>query len=209
MNHRLFIILYISIWVLLPIIPAYLMYRALPMETIGEKTSVKGVISGFKINLTGGFSGYFALLLLFLTLLRGVVNVELDAIRMGEPEVWTILGTIEQATEQAKAVVTPPGHIVQPGGSIAYKISFPRMDLPDSNQVTPIVSVHQDGYAELDFYFLFRKPKSEAGVGPYTYVVDEKLHTITCRATLVKPKDEYNNKQEPLTLAHQSNGGQP
>ena len=45
--------------VLLPVIPGFLFFKALPSEAI-----VKGPLKGFRIDLSGAFGGYFALVLL-------------------------------------------------------------------------------------------------------------------------------------------------
>lgn len=58
--------------VLLPMIPAYVLYKALP-----GKAYVTGPLEGFTIRLTGGFAGYFCLVLLLLIFWRSEPKYEL------------------------------------------------------------------------------------------------------------------------------------
>ena len=52
-------ILYLLTGFLVPLIPAYILYKTLPAET-----SVSGPFQGLKINLSGAFGGYFLLVLI-------------------------------------------------------------------------------------------------------------------------------------------------
>ena len=52
-------IIYLLAGFLIPLIPAYVLYKTLPAET-----SVTGPFQGFKINLSGAFGGYFLLVLI-------------------------------------------------------------------------------------------------------------------------------------------------
>jgi hypothetical protein len=216
MSHQFFIMMYLVLLVLISMVPAYVMFSKLPKETIGEKTEVKGVVAGFNINLTGGFAGFFAVLLIFLTPVINAVNNELDQLKkenqqtidmdllqekekINTIETWQILGNIDQATDQAKAFYTPPGRIIQPGGKLAFKIYFDRKDLIDPNQVTPIISISQDGFATVDFTFNFNEASDKPGKGPYRYEVNKENKTIKCFASLIKLNKIYKLNQNPLT----------
>lgn len=52
-------IIYLLAGFLIPLIPAYVLYKTLPAET-----SVTGPFQGFKINLSGAFGGYFLLVII-------------------------------------------------------------------------------------------------------------------------------------------------
>lgn len=54
-----FSFIYLLLGFLVPLIPAYILYKTLPAET-----SVKGPFQGLKINLSGAFGGYFLLVLI-------------------------------------------------------------------------------------------------------------------------------------------------
>lgn len=57
------------IGVLLPVIPAYLLYKLLP-----AKTTVTGPFKGLNIKLSGAFSGYFLVLLIVFAYLTMIFN---------------------------------------------------------------------------------------------------------------------------------------
>jgi hypothetical protein len=54
-----FSFIYLLMGFLIPLIPAYILYKTLPAET-----SVSGPFQGLKINLSGAFGGYFLLVLI-------------------------------------------------------------------------------------------------------------------------------------------------
>jgi len=54
-----FSFIYLLMGFLVPLIPAYILYKTLPAET-----SVTGPFQGLKINLSGAFGGYFLLVLI-------------------------------------------------------------------------------------------------------------------------------------------------
>ena len=51
--------IYLLMGFLIPLVPAYILYKTLPAET-----SVSGPFQGLKINLSGAFGGYFLLVLI-------------------------------------------------------------------------------------------------------------------------------------------------
>lgn len=81
------IIVYSCLLILLPLIPAYILYAALPAQE--EDDFVEGVYQGLNIKLKGAFSGYFILVLL----LSGFIGARLYT--DPEYEFWTIEGTVD------------------------------------------------------------------------------------------------------------------
>lgn len=57
-------LVYIAAAVLLPLIPAYVLYRSLPLGS-----SIGGPLGGLKLKLSGAFAGYFALVVIVLAFL--------------------------------------------------------------------------------------------------------------------------------------------
>ena len=55
------LLIYLAAILLMPLIPAYILYKTLP-----AKTTVKGPFKGLTVNLSGAFSGYFLLVLITL-----------------------------------------------------------------------------------------------------------------------------------------------
>lgn len=59
----------LSTVLLIPLLPAFILYKFLP-----SKTAVKGPFKGLTINLTGAFGGYFLLVIIAIGLTRTVFN---------------------------------------------------------------------------------------------------------------------------------------
>ena len=107
-----------------PFLPAYIIYKKLPSDTI-----VNGPFQGFNINLTGAFGGYFLLVLLAL-------GFAYFALTPAKPcyEVWDLTGRLEvQMTEpntdkgfvylkDTKIDVIPPNLKVGSNGKFTMKI---------------------------------------------------------------------------------------
>jgi hypothetical protein len=73
----------LSTVLLIPLLPAFILYRFLP-----SKTAVKGPFKGLTINLTGAFGGYFLLVLIAIGLTRAVFNNDLtDQLRTAENKI--------------------------------------------------------------------------------------------------------------------------
>src|ERR1700720_3113161 len=73
--------------VLLPILPAYLLFRLLP-----SSSNVSGLLQGLEIKLGGAFGGYFILVVLILTKLSSIQTVVLPP-AIGD-QVWHVEGQI-------------------------------------------------------------------------------------------------------------------
>jgi len=68
------IITILTTLLLLPLIPAFIIYKFLP-----SKTAVKGPFKGLNINLTGAFGGYFLLVIISIGLIYSLRNDKLSA----------------------------------------------------------------------------------------------------------------------------------
>lgn len=62
----------LSAVLLIPLLPAFILYKFLP-----SKTAVKGPFKGLTVNLTGAFGGYFLLVIIAIGLTRTVFNNDL------------------------------------------------------------------------------------------------------------------------------------
>ena len=108
MDRDLTIIVYLSIWILLPILPAYLLFKvsplvrkspaalpaaaADPVVDPGASTgAVSGMFQGMQIKLAGAFSGYFLVFLMLSGTIREIIN-ESDL------EIWEIQGNVIDAS---------------------------------------------------------------------------------------------------------------
>jgi hypothetical protein len=96
------ILVVISVLVLLPMVPAYVLFKLLR-----AKGSVDGQLGSFKVALSGAFAGYFALTVFIFT-----VAQKADAIQPPVP-VWHVRGTIQfddgdGASPEIKCTILPP-----------------------------------------------------------------------------------------------------
>jgi len=99
-------LLYLACTVLLPIIPAFLLFKAL-----GSQGDVGGPLLGLKIKLSGAFAGYFAVLVLIFVM----YNVWHPTYK-----VWKVHG---QVTDESGAAIEPledKDVILIPGTYTAY-----------------------------------------------------------------------------------------
>jgi hypothetical protein len=103
--------------VLLPIVPAFLLFKALPSKAV-----VTGPLQGLKINLGGAFAGYFAMVVLVLST---------HSIWNPPPmyQVWEVIGSVSddqgnpiEPFDPGDITLAPPPIETRPAG--AFKISF-------------------------------------------------------------------------------------
>jgi hypothetical protein len=109
--------------VLLPIIPAYLLFKALP-----SSANVSGPLQGLQVKLGGAFAGYFAVLLL-VTYTHNV---------WAPPPVYQVWEVSGQVTDDAGAAIqpldirdfelAPPTFQANTGGT--FKLTFSTMPAP-------------------------------------------------------------------------------
>jgi hypothetical protein len=95
---------------LLPIVPAYVLFRLLP-----SKAAVSGPFKGLKMNLSGAFAGYF---LVFLTLIGIRGNFEGTAYQE-----WLVKGTVALSDSPAPPQYLDPRYVT---------FSVPSMRTPTS-----------------------------------------------------------------------------
>jgi hypothetical protein len=136
-------LVYKSLAVLLPIIPAYIVFKFLPAEA-----HVGGPFRGLKLNLTGAFGGYFILVVLILYAPRP---------KWEPTELWTVRGQFGNPIAKNNEIsVTMDPPFVQINGDntfVAYipvtwnngKPGFPtlRVDRQPAGQFAP-ATIHLD-----------------------------------------------------------------
>jgi len=106
-------VIMIIIIVLLPIIPSFILFKFLPSQA-----RVKGPFKGLKINVTGGFGGYFIIVLL----LGGYFFTH--PLQVMDYELWSVEGTIQLDEEDfdnmdITITIKPPDQEVQLDGKFA------------------------------------------------------------------------------------------
>lgn len=131
------IALFFVIVVLLPLVPAFILYRLLPSQA-----DVEGPWQGLKIKLTGAFGGYFLL----------VVTLLFTSATLPTYDVWTVQGRLLLSDQPAgvfdentvRFTVKPPGLTVQPDG--AFRLTLFRVPAPSGHPELPTVIVEVPGY---------------------------------------------------------------
>lgn len=123
MNSIAAVILLAGAIVLLPLIPAFLLYKYLP-----AKTHVSGPFQGLSIQLTGSFAGYFLIALGT----GGFVREQLKSQSLAQ--LWTVRGTVKlmpdghspQAADVDMLMRPPVPSGIQPDGSFEIeKVAVP------------------------------------------------------------------------------------
>lgn len=98
------VILLVSLIILLPLIPAFLLYKYLPAET-----HVSGPFKGLSIQLTGSFAGYF-----LIVLAAGYfVREQLKPVQVAQ--LWNVRGTVK---------LVPDGHAL-PSADVSLVVRPP------------------------------------------------------------------------------------
>lgn len=152
--------------ILLPLLPAYLLFAALP-----GNAAVSGPLKGFRINLSGAFAGYFALVLLLISTLHILLPVP--------PRLkWTVTGQVVDSTTMEPIplldfTLNPPGRSLNEDGT--FHVDF-TADLADDgkNVKYPTLTILSAGY-KAECVHLGQKSPRSAGNQP---VVDGHLIKI-------------------------------
>jgi len=172
-------IVMIAVMVLLPIVPAILLYYKLP-----NKTTVKGPFKGLDIQLTGAFAGYFLVLLLvvgfYVSFLSG------RSITVPVYETWKVEGKIglgdgAAIDEDIDIMVKPPDSDIDGEGSF-YISDILLAEKKGENVIK--LSIEKKGYSPLA---LFLSEKQPTGHG-YTVVYSWKDKTISIKEPIVLRK---------------------
>jgi hypothetical protein len=112
------IIIYSIVIILLPLIPAYILYVAIPAKEPTKDDAVEGMYQGLNIKLRGAFAGYFILAIF----LSGFIGVRLLA--GADYEYWTVEGKVDERGGEPKFItfsIEPPDQQKFPDGKFVIK----------------------------------------------------------------------------------------
>lgn len=134
-------IIFISLWFLLPIIPAYVLFKALPSEAI-----VSGPFKGLNTNLRGAFAGYFLLVVIAMPVMNGLIKNKYE-----NYEVWNVRGkVIDGETKKPIDITKNPRINVQPSSKVLGAGDFVLQVIGErrgENLIEfPIMEIEADGY---------------------------------------------------------------
>ena len=191
-------ITYVAAVVLIPLLPAFVLYKYLP-----SKTTAKGPFRGLDIKLSGSFAAYFLLLLIVTSFV--IFLIKRRAPETGPPryqfEVYTVLGKVELSDESQtrpdysgiKLSLAPPQMANNPDGSFSFQIPV-RPDQIGQPDFPSLLIAHQDNRYETKTIPLGENfPNSLEG-----YTVDRNKDAKTIRITnpikLIAAGQAYNEK---------------
>ncbi len=125
---------YIAVVVLVPLIPAFLLYKFLP----AGRTEVGGPFKGLDIKLSGAFAGYFLVVLIVTSLLVFLIKTKpvppcpvCPTPSVTQYEVYTVTGKVDLEgdskspkidSSQLTFSILPPERTVKPDGSFSLQI---------------------------------------------------------------------------------------
>lgn len=196
---------YVAAVILIPVVPAYLLYKYLPPG----KAEVGGPFKGLDIKLSGAFAGYFLVLLIASSLL--VFLVKTTPVSPCQPcpppppnryEVYTVSGKIDLRKSSLKAdsltlSLWPAERTVAPDGRFTFDIPVKPGQGTELNFPNMLISSSTDDTVENKNIPL--KPGSDP---EYNLVFDHAAKTITIKSTLYlerRPKD-VGESQDPKPI---------
>ncbi len=143
--------------VLLPLIPAFLLYKFLPAET-----HVRGPFKGFSVQLTGSFAGYFLIALGT----GGFVREQLKAQHLAQ--LWTVRGVVK---------VVPDGHVLPSADvNMVVRPPVPSGLQPDGTFEIGQVPVSSD--PQTQFMLEVSAPNRETRMVHFWRVADDSLYGV-------------------------------
>jgi hypothetical protein len=86
----------LTLWLVLPLIPAFLLYRFFPNQSI----AATGVLANFKVNATGAFAGYLVLFAAMIPFVFKTYDIVGDFLH----PYWTIRGQISLHDRDGKEI---------------------------------------------------------------------------------------------------------
>lgn len=184
------------VMVILPIVPAYFLYRHLP-----NKTVVKGPFKGLNIHLGGAFGGYFLILLMISGFFWACLS------RIESYETWTIEGAIKlndhvSNIEDTRILVKPPNQELYPDGRFFIKNML--LQKKEGNG-KPSLIIQKEGYNP-ESLILSESPASLKGFTDYgiKYLKNDKIIRIEIPIILERASRKYeykadgNNEAKPI-----------
>lgn len=136
MNAQFLVLIRLSVLVLMPVVPAFLLFKALPSKAI-----VSGPFQGLRINLGGSFAAYFVILLILISS-HSVWNPVLV-------EVWSVDGNVlDEAGNPIPGLLStdisvnpPPVSIIGPG---AFHLEVATELGPTGDSRYPSITISRD-----------------------------------------------------------------
>ncbi|MCP4549213.1 MAG: hypothetical protein GY835_22395 [bacterium] len=177
-------LIFVVVAILLPLLPAMLLYKFLP-----SKTRVQGPFQGFRINLGGSFAGYF----LLVVMIFGFYEINSSC----PCELWTIRGDIElgdrgETPEDTRIFLVPENYFVRRDGK--FEIVVPTRPTHGDDTRLPALVFEHSGYRHVTI-----DPEQELANDRGSKQKTVRQITLTETFTLQKePVEKYDPTAEPL-----------
>lgn len=169
---------YVAGVILIPVVPAYLLYKYLPPG----QTEVGGPFKGLDIKLSGAFAGYFLVLLIASSLL--VFLIKTTPVACPPYEVYTVSGKIDLRKSNLKSdslalSLMPAERTVLSNGTFMFDI--PVKPGQGGQLDFPILLISSKTEEDVENKTIPLKPGSDP---EYDLVYDHAAKTITIKPTL-------------------------
>jgi hypothetical protein len=176
--------LYLLLIILVPLLPAFILFRYLPEST----AEVSGPLKGFNLKLSGAFAGYFVAALLSWQVVASLLQ-----------PVW-----FDNWTLNGKVILNDPAGHASPVGTLVM-VKGPASDVDLSGalniQQIPITRDHGTGYPRLVVMFSGyqsvtvpldpdEKHLATYGGNNYEVVFDKTNHSISIKQPIVLSKEQ-------------------
>ncbi len=197
-------IIYIAAGILLPIIPAYLLYRLLP-----ARASVGGPFKGLNIQLSGAFAGYFLLVLVVFGFIYSRPILKVNPPDPYRYEVYRVSGRV--STDNPKDIqaltlsLAPPERTVKPNGGFEFEIPVKPGQAGEATFPSLIVE-HPDYETET----VDLTSTTASGDAKYHLDIDKPARSIKIREPIILIKnDAYSPNQKAQPVASPREGETP
>jgi hypothetical protein len=172
--------------ILLPIIPAFILFKALPATG-----SVDGKLQGLEIKLSGAFAGYFAVVLLIIMNHAVLMPVQYQA--------WTVTGQVQDENGQYVdplaytniALEPNPLTPISPG-----KFALTFYSSPTSGGASPTLSISKDDYETVCYSLDPSMPQT-----PGCSTVKATGNTIDVGTVVLKKLPPYPDNLPPIVAS--------
>ena len=192
-DPNVFLLVLIAMVILLPIVPAYLLFKYLDASA-----DVTGPWQGMNLKLGGAFAGYFA-----------VVLIALSAYQLMKPpktgfEVWDVNGKITDSNDRDIGPVSlqdfsaNPAWIDDPVAGSFHMYVFTRPG-PGSSIQYPDITIKRGTNAVAHFSL---DPKQAEPDGPQI-TMNRATHEVTIRSVPFQRIAAYNDKQPAIVVGEQ------
>lgn len=192
MSSQLAFFLLLSFLVLVPIVPAYLLFRILP-----STGNVQGTFKGMEIKLGGAFAGYFVLVCLIIAELPKIKEV----VNPSPTQVWEVEGQLVdengegiQPLERKDITFQPDSLNLNPNGW--FKITFAtQLTRTAAGVEFPRLNLGHDGYKDMSVDLGPPPPKTDLGAQAKR---DEINHLIILKSASLKKLPVAYSTSGPL-----------